>query len=58
LHDWAYLLADLEASQYNDTLAGVWKEGLLIRRNIASGDLAFFATWCPKGTPMTKLVAV
>ena len=30
----------------------------MIRRNIASGDLAFFATWCPKGTPMTKLVAV
>src|SRR6516165_5012118 len=59
LHDWAYLeLADLEASQDNDTLAGEWTRGLLIRRNIASGDLAFFATWSPKGTPMTKLVAV
>ena len=55
LHDWAYLeLADLEAG----TLAGEWTRGLLIRRNIASGDLAFFATWSPKGTPMTKLVAV
>ena len=30
----------------------------MIRRNIASDDLAFFSTWCPKGTPMTKLVAV
>jgi SRSO17 transposase len=30
----------------------------LIRRNIANGDLAFFSTWCPKGTPMAKLVAV
>ena len=38
LHDWAYVeLADLEA----DTLAGEWTRGLLIRRNIASGDLAF-----------------
>src|ERR1700745_470028 len=55
LHDWAYLeLADLEA----DTLAGEWTRGLLIRRNIATGDLAFFSTWCPKGTPMSKLVAV
>src|SRR6516225_1797090 len=38
--------------------AGEWTRGLLIRRNIAGGDLAFFATWSPKGTPMTKLVAV
>jgi SRSO17 transposase len=30
----------------------------LIRRNIAGGDLAFFPTWCPKGTPMAKPVAV
>jgi SRSO17 transposase len=30
----------------------------LIRRNIADGDLAFFSTWCPKGTPMRKLVSV
>jgi hypothetical protein len=30
----------------------------LIRRNIAIGDLAFFSTRCPKGTPMAKLVAV
>src|SRR5499427_141500 len=55
LHDWAYVeLADLEAG----TLAGEWTRGLLIRRNITSDDLAFFSTWCPKGTPMTKLVAV
>lgn len=55
LHDWAYVeLADLE----DGTLAGEWTRGLLIRRIIASGDLAFFSTWCPKGTPMAKLVAV
>src|SRR5215469_8206968 len=55
LHDWGYVeLADLEA----DPLAGEWIRGLLIRRNIASGDMAFFSTWCPKGTPMTKLLAV
>jgi SRSO17 transposase len=55
LHDWAYVeLADLETG----ILAEEWTRGLLIRRNIASGDLAFFSTWCPKGTPMTKLVVV
>jgi SRSO17 transposase len=60
LHDWAYLeLADLEVSEYSDTLAGPWTRGLLIRRSIANPtDLAFFSTWCPKGTAMTKLVAI
>jgi len=58
-HDWAYLeLADLEVGEYSDTLNGDWTRGLLIRRNIADGDLAFFSTWCPKGTSMKKLVAV
>jgi SRSO17 transposase len=51
LHDWAYVeLADLEAGQYNNTHAGEWTRGLLIRRNVASGDLSFFSTWCAKGT--------
>jgi SRSO17 transposase len=59
LHDWAYLeLADLEAGQYNRALSGAWTRGLLIRRNLADGALAFFSTWCPKGTPIGKLVAV
>jgi SRSO17 transposase len=59
LHDWAYLeLADLDAGDYNGALNGEWTRGLLIRRNIADGDLAFFSTWCPKGTPMKKLVSV
>ena len=59
LHDWAYLeLADLDASEYNDTLKGKWTRGMLVRRNIANGDLAFFSTWCPKGTSMKKLVSV
>jgi SRSO17 transposase len=58
-HDWAYLeLADLDAREYNDDLAGEWTRGLLIRRNIADGSLAFFSTWCPKGTSMQKLVSV
>ena len=58
-HDWAYLeLADLDAGVYNDDLAGEWTRGLLIRRNIADGSLAFFSTWCPKGTSMQKLVSV
>ena len=59
LHDWAYLeLADLDAVEYNRTLTGRWTRGLLVRRNIADGDLAFFSTWCPKNTPMEKLVSV
>lgn len=59
LHDWAYLeLADLDVGEYNSTLTGDWTRGLLIRRNIADGDLAFFSTWCPKGTSMEKLVSV
>ncbi|MCS3716999.1 MULTISPECIES: IS701 family transposase [Bradyrhizobium] len=58
-HDWTYLeLADLDAGEYNDDLAGEWTRGLLIRRNIADGSLAFFSTWCPKGTSMQKLVSV
>ena len=59
LHDWAYLeLADLDASDYGDTFTGLWTRGLLIRRNIADGDLAFFTTWCPKNMPIETLVKV
>jgi SRSO17 transposase len=59
LHDWSYVeLADLDVSQYNSALTGEWTRGLLIRRNIADGDLAFFSTWCPKRTTMQKLVLV
>lgn len=59
LHDWAYLeLADLDAAEYNDALDGQWTRGLLIRRNIADGDLAYFSTWCPAGTSIETLVRV
>ena len=59
LFDWAHLeLADLEGTEYNENLSGLWTRGLLIRRNIADGDLAFFATWCPASTPVTVLVTV
>jgi SRSO17 transposase len=59
LHDWAYVeLADLDAREYNNDLSGEWTRGLLIRRNIADGNLAFFSTWCPKGTSIKKLVSV
>lgn len=58
-HDWAYLeLADLDAGDYGDTVTGTWTRGLLIRRTIATGDLAFFSTWCPAGTPLETLVKV
>src|SRR5215831_13135492 len=59
LHDWAYLeLADLDGGQYHSALSGKWTRGLLLRRHLADGALACFSTWCPKGTPMAKLVAV
>ena len=59
LHDWCYLeLADLEAEQFNSANQGLWTRGLLIRRHIADGDLAFFTTWCPKGTSIETPVAV
>ena len=59
LFDWAYLeLADLEAAEYNESLSGLWTRGLLIRRNIADGELACFATGCPAGTPVAVLVSV
>ncbi|WP_262270164.1 IS701 family transposase [Microvirga yunnanensis] len=59
LYDWAYLeLADLAAEEYNEHLTGLWTRGLLIRRRLSDGDLAFFSTWCPAGTPMETLVRV
>jgi len=59
LHDWCYLeLADLEVEEFYSPNHGLWTRGLLIRRNIADGDLAFFTTWCPTGTPVETLVAV
>lgn len=59
LHDWAYLeLADLEAGDFDATFTGIWTRGLLIRRNITNGDLAFFSTWCPVGTSIGTLVKV
>ena len=59
LFDWAYLeLADLEAAAYNESLSGLWTRGLLIRRTITDGTLAFFATWCPARTERETLVAV
>ena len=59
LHDWAYCeLADLAAAEYDHERTGLWTRGLLIRRNIADGDLAFFSTWCPAGTSIATLVAV
>ncbi len=59
LHDWCYLeLADLEIEEFYSANHGLWTRGLLIRRHIADGDLAFFTTWCPAGTSIETLVAV
>src|SRR5918998_1307205 len=59
LYDWAYCeLADLGPGDYGATWSGLWTRGLLIRRSLADGELAFFSTWCPAGTPTSTLVAV
>ncbi len=59
LYDWAYLeLAHLEADECVAGAEGLWTRGLLVRRRVADGELAFFTTWCPKGTPADVLVAV
>ena len=59
LHDWCYLeLADLEGEESNHHSQVLWTRGLLIRRNIANGDLAYFTTWCPAGTSIKTLVRV
>ena len=60
LHDWAYVdLADLDGGQYGKALKGqTWTRGLLIRRKIADGDLAFFTTWAPQETTIEKLAKI
>jgi SRSO17 transposase len=59
LYDWLYCpMADLDATEFSDTATGTWTRGLLVRRNPADGDLAYFTTWCPRGTPLETLVRV
>ena len=59
LYDWAYLeLADLDAGEFNEALSGVWTRGLLVRRDLADGECAFFTTWCPAGTGVETLVRI
>ena len=59
LYDWAYLeLADLDADEVSPGLSGTWTRGLLVRRNLVDGALAYFTTWCPQGTGIDRLVAV
>ena len=59
LYDWAYLeLADLDARSFFGGCSAqtTWTRGLLIRRGLSDGKMAFFTTWCPKGTPLKVLV--
>src|SRR5437764_2073160 len=60
LYDWAYLeLASLKADALDPTLdQSRWTRGLLVRRSLSDGSLAYFTTWCPAGTPIQELVAV
>lgn len=59
LHEWCYVeLADLQADEFGGAKGAVWTRGLLIRRHVADGELAFFSTWCLAGTPIATLVNV
>ena len=60
LFDWAYLpLATLRANALDAALdQSLWTRGLLVRRSLSDGALAYFTTWCPAGTPVEKLVMV
>src|SRR5687768_5511939 len=51
-------LADLTAAAFGFAFPGTWTRGLLIRRHLADGALAFFTTWCPAGTSIATLVRV
>jgi SRSO17 transposase len=59
LYDWSYCpLADLDAADHGAAPSSLWTRGLLIRRPLGEGDLAYFTTWCPKGTSIETLVRV
>jgi SRSO17 transposase len=59
LYDWAYFpMADLDAAAYYAPASGIWTRGLLIRRSLGDSELAYFTTWCPKGTSIETLVRV
>jgi len=59
LYDWAYCpLADLDSAEFDAPVPGMWTRGMLIRRSLADGELAYFTTWCPRGTPIETLVRV
>ena len=59
LYDWAYCpLAELDAAEYDPNATGSWIRGLLIRKTIADGALAYFSTWCPTGTDIATLVKI
>ena len=59
LDDWAYCpLADLDADGYDASVPGTWTRGLLLRRSLLDGELAYFTTWCPQGTSVDTLVRI
>ena len=51
-------LADLDARAFFDCRSAATMWTLLIRRGLSDAKMAFFSTWCPKGTPMAVLVEV
>src|SRR5919107_976694 len=60
-YDWGYVeLADLDARSLFGCRSArpMWTRGLLIRRGLSDGKMAFFTTWCPTGTPLEVLVEV
>ncbi|ABQ29615.1 Transposase-like protein [Acidiphilium cryptum JF-5] len=50
LHDRAWCgHANPDAEDHDETKTDLWARGLLMRRNISDGDLAFLPIWCSVG---------
>ena len=59
LYDWAYLeLADLDVAQYYSSLRATVDARPADPARPGDGAMAFFSTWCPKGTPPKILIEV
>jgi SRSO17 transposase len=55
LYDWSFVRLD-DNPPYGDHQAG--RRWLLVRRNRATGELAFYHCWIPRPTPLAALVKV
>jgi SRSO17 transposase len=55
LYDWSFVRLDDDSPPVSDQAGRRW---LMVRRNRASGELAFYRCWTPRPTPLAVLVKV